>query len=64
MRLEPGPGHRALRDAVREFAQSIVKELLGKEPFHLAPEKVRELDKVVLREAKEFGMEALPAFAG
>src|SRR2546425_5284378 len=25
MRLEPGPGHRALRDAVREFAQSIVK---------------------------------------
>jgi alkylation response protein AidB-like acyl-CoA dehydrogenase len=26
MRLEPGPDHRALRDAVREFAQSIVKE--------------------------------------
>ena len=26
MRLEPGPGHRALRDAVREFAQSIVKD--------------------------------------
>ncbi|MDQ6921573.1 MAG: acyl-CoA dehydrogenase family protein [Candidatus Dormibacteraeota bacterium] len=26
MRLEPGPGHRALRDTVREFAQSTVKE--------------------------------------
>ena len=26
MRLEPGPDHRALRDAVREFAQSIVKD--------------------------------------
>ncbi|MBJ7600711.1 MAG: acyl-CoA dehydrogenase [Candidatus Nephthysia bennettiae] len=26
MRLEPGPDHCALRDAVREFAQSIVKE--------------------------------------
>jgi alkylation response protein AidB-like acyl-CoA dehydrogenase len=25
MKLEPGPGHRALRDAVREFAQSTVK---------------------------------------
>jgi acyl-CoA dehydrogenase len=26
MRLEPGPDHRALREAVREFAQSTVKE--------------------------------------
>jgi acyl-CoA dehydrogenase len=26
MRLEPGPEHRALRDAVREFAQSTVKD--------------------------------------
>src|ERR1700737_4123621 len=26
MKLEPGPGHRALRDAVREFAQSTVKK--------------------------------------
>src|ERR1700737_3634734 len=26
MKLEPGPGHRALRDAVREFAQSTVKQ--------------------------------------
>src|SRR2546427_8626044 len=45
-------------------AQAIVKDLLAREPFHLAEEKVRELDRVVLREAKEFGMEALPAFAG
>jgi butyryl-CoA dehydrogenase len=26
MRLEPGPEHRALREAVREFAQSVVKD--------------------------------------
>ena len=32
------------------------------EPFHLAEDKVRELDKIVLRESKEFGMEAIPAF--
>lgn len=34
------------------------------EPFHLAEDKVKELDKIVLRESKEFGMEAIPAFAG
>ena len=45
-------------------AQALVKELLAREPFHLAEEKVRALDQVVLREAREFGMEALPAFAG
>jgi len=45
-------------------AQAIVKDLLAKEPFRLAEDKVRELDRVVLREAREFGMDALPAFAG
>jgi len=44
-------------------AQAIVKDLLAKEPFRLSEDKVRELDKVVLREAREFGMEALPAVA-
>jgi len=42
----------------------VVKDLLAKEPFRLSEDKVRELDKVVLREAREFGMEALPAIAG
>lgn len=45
-------------------AQARVKELLAMEPFHLAEDKVKELDKIVLRESKEFGMEAIPAFAG
>jgi hypothetical protein len=45
-------------------AQGRVKELLAMEPFRLAEDKVKELDRIVLREAKEFGMEALPAFAG
>jgi trimethylamine--corrinoid protein Co-methyltransferase len=44
-------------------AQAIVKELLAKEPFRLAEDKVRELDKAVLREAREFGMDGLPALA-
>ena len=42
-------------------AQGIVKDLLAKDPFRLPEDKVRELDKLVLREAREFGMEALPA---
>jgi len=45
-------------------AQARVKELLAMEPFHLAEDKVKELDRIVLRESKEFGMEAIPAFAG
>ncbi|MGH9750796.1 MAG: trimethylamine methyltransferase family protein [Candidatus Polarisedimenticolia bacterium] len=44
-----------------ERAQPIVKELLAKEPFRLAADKVQALDDLVLREAREFGMEALPA---
>ncbi|PYT34293.1 MAG: hypothetical protein DMF52_13325 [Acidobacteria bacterium] len=47
-----------------ERARGVVKDLLAKEPFRLSEDKVRELDKVVLREAREFGMEALPAIAG
>jgi trimethylamine:corrinoid methyltransferase-like protein len=45
-------------------AQAVVKELLAKDPFRLPEDKVRELDTLVLREAREFGMEALPAVAG
>ncbi|HKB07928.1 MAG TPA: trimethylamine methyltransferase family protein [Candidatus Polarisedimenticolia bacterium] len=44
-------------------AQAIVQDLLAKEPFRLPEEKVRALDQLVLREAREFGMEALPAVA-
>jgi len=46
-----------------ERAQGIVKDLLAKEPFRLAEDKVRELDRLVLSESREFGMEALPALA-
>src|SRR5437867_3663720 len=45
-------------------AQALVKELLAREPFHLAEEKVRALDQVVLRGARESGLGAVPACAG
>lgn len=41
-------------------AQAVVKELLAREPFRLPAEKSRELDRVVLAAAREFGMEKLP----
>ena len=47
-----------------ERAGAVVKDLLAKEPFRLPEETVRALDAVVLREAREFGMETLPALAG
>jgi trimethylamine--corrinoid protein Co-methyltransferase len=42
-------------------AQGIVRELLAREPFRLPEDKVRALDDLVLRESREFGLEALPA---
>ena len=42
-------------------AQAIVKDLLAKEPFRIAEDKARELDRVVLAAAREFEMETLPA---
>jgi trimethylamine--corrinoid protein Co-methyltransferase len=45
-----------------ERAQEIVRDLLARERFHLPEDKVRALDGVILREAREFGLEALPAF--
>jgi trimethylamine--corrinoid protein Co-methyltransferase len=44
-------------------AAGIVRDLLAREPFRLPEEKVRELDKVVLREAREFGLERIPSYA-
>ncbi|HEU4401573.1 MAG TPA: trimethylamine methyltransferase family protein [Candidatus Polarisedimenticolia bacterium] len=45
-----------------ERAQGIVRELLAKERFRLPETTVRELDRLVLKEAAEFGMEKLPVF--
>lgn len=54
------PGGRGASDYER--AQETVRDLLARERFQLPDEKVRELDRVVLREAAEFGMETLPVF--
>jgi len=54
----PGGGGRS----DYERAQDIVKELLAKERFQLPEDKVRELDRLVLKEAAEFGLEKLPVF--
>jgi trimethylamine:corrinoid methyltransferase-like protein len=54
------PGGGGPTDYVR--AREIVRELLGKERFGLPEDKARELDRVVLSQAREFGLEALPAF--
>jgi trimethylamine--corrinoid protein Co-methyltransferase len=41
-------------------AQSVVKELLAREPFRLESSRARELDRVVLAAGREFGLEKLP----
>jgi trimethylamine--corrinoid protein Co-methyltransferase len=53
------PGGGGVSDYER--AKGVVKELLARPPFRLPDDKVRALDAVVLRESREFGMEALPA---
>jgi trimethylamine--corrinoid protein Co-methyltransferase len=45
-------------------ARGIVRDLLAREPFRLPEATVRELDRVVLSQAREFGMQALPALPG
>ena len=44
-------------------AAEVVRELLAREPFRLPEEKMRELDRVVLSEAREFGLERSPSYA-
>jgi trimethylamine--corrinoid protein Co-methyltransferase len=44
-----------------ERAGAIVEEILARPRFTLPEATVRELDKVVLADARQFGMEALPA---
>lgn len=44
-----------------ERVQPMVREILAREPFRLPGDTVRALDDLVLREAREFGLEALPA---
>ncbi len=55
------PGGGGVSDYER--AKGVVKDLLARPPFRLPDEIVRALDAVVLRESREFGMEALPAAA-
>jgi trimethylamine--corrinoid protein Co-methyltransferase len=45
-----------------ERARDVVRELLARERFRLPEETLRELDRVVLKGASAYGMEALPAF--
>lgn len=55
------PGGGGIPDYER--AKTVVADLLAKEPFRLPGEKVRALEELVLREAREFGLETLPAAA-
>jgi trimethylamine--corrinoid protein Co-methyltransferase len=43
-----------------ERAQEVVSELLAKDRFQLPEDKAREIDRIVLREAAEFGVKKLP----
>ena len=43
-----------------ERAQKVVTELLAKPRFALADATLRELDRVILADARQFGMEAIP----
>jgi acyl-CoA dehydrogenase len=68
MRLEPGPEHRALRDAVREFAQSTVKEHAAEvDRDHRFPieaiEAAAELDLMGMLVPAEYGGAALDHLA-
>jgi trimethylamine--corrinoid protein Co-methyltransferase len=44
-----------------ERASRVVEELLAKERFALPEPMLRELDRVVLQDARQYGLEALPA---
>jgi trimethylamine--corrinoid protein Co-methyltransferase len=44
-----------------ERAQKVVADLLAKPRFVLDPKVVRELDRVVLSDARQYGLEAIPA---
>ena len=44
-----------------ERAQKVVSELLSRERFALPDATLRELDKIVLADARQYGLEALPA---
>jgi trimethylamine:corrinoid methyltransferase-like protein len=59
-RASAKPGGHGLSDYQR--AQDVVRELLAKERFRLAEDKVRELERIVRDRAREHGMQALPAF--
>ncbi|MFQ5878038.1 MAG: trimethylamine methyltransferase family protein [Acidobacteriota bacterium] len=53
------PGGRGPSDYER--AREVVRDLLARQRFRLPEDKAREIERVVLREGAQFGLETLPA---